>query len=170
MSLPRVSLRKLIAMIALAAVDCLMLRWAWAGSELISWANMIALPMANILLILAARPRAFREGGRLREDRVGFQILGWFIMAGALCLFLGFPQVFVKFVNFFEPVGRAWFDTDIYRNATPQSATRLRIFWCAEISLLVTVSTVCTLTQLLIARAGVWLASRGADRPLQKIR
>jgi amino acid transporter len=135
------------------------------GSQLCAQLNVVALLMANILLIVAWRHQQYRRRGERRPFWLGFQIFGWAAVVVMLDLFHSQYPVMIWLVNVLEPVRQVWLDSSSYRIAPPGSLTRLRFWWTGEISLLITLTTVLLSLQLLAAFLGGWLVRRAGLPP-----
>ena len=158
---PRLSIRALIMVIALAAAECALFRSGFGEMYLALLLNTIALPMTTILLFMFSRQQALRKRGEHRPDLTGFQVAGWASLVAVVALLIGVPEAYVAVVWMFDPVRQFWFDAFSFRPemSTP---TKVRIsIWClAETSLYVSISIALNIVMLMIASLGGRLGSR----------
>jgi hypothetical protein len=157
---PRMSIRLLGVIIALVAVECAAFQPSLSGDSYGGfWVNAIALPMTSFLILAFYRQRCLRRRGEQSPGLTGFQVAGWLAVAAALALFLNCPNAYLKLVVLFDPVHRAWIESQAFRSVSLTSPTAVRMMWCAEISMALALSTVVTAALLSVAFCGGWLGA-----------
>ena len=164
MSIPRISMATLLFVILVLGVDCALFFSALNGNTLIAHGNVVALPMANILLIVGWYHQQCRRRGERRLFLLAFQIIGWttiLLMADILYTQNG---IMVALVRILEPILQACLDFSPYQTAEPGSPTRLRFWWAGEISLLTAISLLLLSFQLMVGLIGAWLVQRNRLR------
>jgi hypothetical protein len=164
MSFPRISMAMLLFVILLLGVDCALLAAALNGNHVSAHANVVALPMANVLLIVGWYHQQCRRRGERKPFLLAFQIIGWATIILMLDILYTQYGIMMALVQFLEPIRQVWLDSSPYQAAEPGSPTRLRYWWAGEISLLTTIAALFLFVQLLTALLGAWIAQECRSR------
>src|SRR4051794_20520239 len=112
-------------LILLIGVDCALLAAALNGSPLSAHFNLVGLPMANILLIVAWHHQKCRRRGEPRLFLLAFQIVGWITMVLMLDILYTQYAIMMDLVLILEPIRQTWLDSTSYQSAELGSFTRL---------------------------------------------
>jgi hypothetical protein len=160
MSVPRISIATLLFVILLLGVDCALFFSALNGNHVSAHGNVVALPMANILMIVGWYHQQCRKRGERKPFLLAFQIIGWATIILMLDILYTQYGIMMTLVQILEPIRQVWLDSSPYQTADPGSPTRLRYWWAGEISLLTTISLLLLLFQLTVVLIGAWLVQQ----------
>jgi hypothetical protein len=156
---PRMSIRALCIVIALAAAECALFAPGLGEVYFGILLNTVALPTMSILLFISRRQRRLGQRGRNSPGLTGFQLVGAASLATVIAALIFVPGVYGALIWTFDPARQLGLRMLGFRAET-YTTRNIAVWWCGELSLYLSVSFVLTMTMILIASIGGWLGSR----------